>query len=164
MSPAFLICASIFLLTPLREGRRACRACREPREAHFYSRPCGRGDRKRDPASCLCLYISTHAPAGGATRDQFCTTKILKLISTHAPAGGATRPARLYPRRGPISTHAPAGGATVKACIDYTKEQFLLTPLREGRPERGTSWKPRSSFLLTPLREGRRGLRSMEQA
>ena len=32
-----------------------------------------------------------------------------------------------------ISTHAPAGGATVKACIDYTKEQFLLTPLREGR-------------------------------
>ena len=133
MSPAFLICASIFLLTPLREGRRACRACREPREAHFYSRPCGRGDRKRDPASCLCLYISTHAPAGGATRDQFCTTKILKLISTHAPAGGATRSA-------------------VKIC---RPSSFLLTPLREGRLAPRGYILVEARFLLTPLREGR---------
>ena len=35
----------LFLLTPLREGRRLrCRAGRSPRP-HFYSRPCGRGDR-----------------------------------------------------------------------------------------------------------------------
>ena len=65
MSPAFLICASIFLLTPLREGRRGRRSgiscsfaflltpLREGRRMQgtpqaelpdFYSRPCGRGD------------------------------------------------------------------------------------------------------------------------
>ena len=32
----------------------------------FYSRPCGRGDLKIDQAEQL-IYISTHAPAGGAT-------------------------------------------------------------------------------------------------
>ena len=33
---------------------------------------------------------------------------------------------------------------------------FLLTPLREGRPNWGLTAKPRWKFLLTPLREGRR--------
>ena len=36
-----------------------------------------------------------------------------------------------------ISTHAPAGGATVSRCPSMScKKQFLLTPLREGRPRR----------------------------
>ena len=58
-----------------------------------------------------------------------------EIISTHAPAGGATR--FDYPDGCVvlISTHAPAGGAT-----DFHREaqasppSFLLTPLREGRP------------------------------
>ena len=37
--------------------------------------------------------ISTHAPAGGATRAQSPDGRH-ELISTHAPAGGATRPGR----------------------------------------------------------------------
>ena len=40
----------------------------DPDDEYFYSRPCGRGDvygdRTGDGAAC----ISTHAPAGGATR------------------------------------------------------------------------------------------------
>ena len=36
----------------------------------------------------------------------------LTEISTHAPAGGATKYAALYQRGEIISTHAPAGGAT----------------------------------------------------
>ena len=56
----------IFLLTPLREGRqKPYRRC--PTRMYFYSRPCGRGDLE----GTIRLYdvlISTHAPAGGATR------------------------------------------------------------------------------------------------
>ena len=33
-----------------------------------------------------------------------------------------------------ISTHAPAGGATICGLIVADPHQFLLTPLREGRP------------------------------
>ena len=35
----------LFLLTPLREGRPAARRDHDRRVPHFYSRPCGRGDR-----------------------------------------------------------------------------------------------------------------------
>ena len=34
----------VFLLTPLREGRRVSATVTIPRPFHFYSRPCGRGD------------------------------------------------------------------------------------------------------------------------
>ena len=80
----------IFLLTPLREGRHSCRASSYRVCRNFYSRPCGRGDvcgfllRRSRPC------ISTHAPAGGATRFGRCKV-VAKIISTHAPAGGATR-------------------------------------------------------------------------
>ena len=101
-----------FLLTPLREGRPSSAPC-SARLRYFYSRPCGRGDLYQQ-AKIAREYISTHAPAGGATAE-------------HSDGG-----CKYY-----ISTHAPAGGATdcvsnlfVRHCI------FLLTPLREGRPHR----------------------------
>ena len=79
---------------------------------YFYSRPCGRGDGV-GKARQMDGRISTHAPAGGATRSirartgrtkQFLLTplregrlvnlyivrRLPQLISTHAPAGGAT--------------------------------------------------------------------------
>ena len=87
----------IFLLTPLREGRRS-RCLRTERRNHFYSRPCGRGDGavrsgRRGPRNFYSrpcgrgdsrgLHrpghrkgISTHAPAGGATRSQIITSAI----------------------------------------------------------------------------------------
>ena len=57
---------TIFLLTPLREGRPTIRAM----QTHAAT-------------------ISTHAPAGGATRKIDSVNQGL-CISTHAPAGGAT--------------------------------------------------------------------------
>ncbi len=36
---------------------------------HFYSRPCGRGDMWAAMAVAVTYFISTHAPAGGATRS-----------------------------------------------------------------------------------------------
>ena len=80
------------------------------------------------------IFISTHAPAGGATSasDRMGAKRIYfysrpcgrgdaeimgtfahDLISTHAPAGGATSAGHLAGGDGmSISTHAPAGGAT----------------------------------------------------
>ena len=56
----------IFLLTPLREGRqKPYRRC--PTRMYFYSRPCGRGDLRKQIGKSYFGFISTHAPAGGAT-------------------------------------------------------------------------------------------------
>ena len=108
----------LFLLTPLREGRRAGDHARLYRDIHFYSRPCGRGDSLRFIYAEIAGFISTHAPAGGATYVNDATPGIYSLISTHAPAGGATiaykQGFRLIP-------------------------EFLLTPLREGRRQFSTS-------------------------
>ena len=59
-------CHDLFLLTPLREGRRAA----------LY-------------AETGAYTISTHAPAGGATQRPR-KRRGRASISTHAPAGGAT--------------------------------------------------------------------------
>ena len=172
-------CRNLFLLTPLREGRRREQeAARQ--KIYFYSRPCGRGDR-----SCPCPFcsrcrflltplregrlqpeakyatsavISTHAPAGGAT-VIFLPVAAVISISTHAPAGGATRVFPKSEKSHYISTHAPAGGATMEARRAEKEGVFLLTPLREGRRERlPRRYASRRRFLLTPLREGRPGL------
>ena len=104
------------------------------------------------------IFISTHAPAGGATSasDRMGAKRIYfysrpcgrgdaeimgtfahDLISTHAPAGGATSAGHLAGGDGmSISTHAPAGGATFYTGYDsICIRRFLLTPLREGRHE-----------------------------
>ena len=100
----------LFLLTPLREGRRHTVASLSI-IINFYSRPCGRGDK---PIRYVFgdERISTHAPAGGATGLRGGVRIGLGRISTHAPAGGATREGRFDRVLLPISTHAPAGGAT----------------------------------------------------
>ena len=107
-----------FLLTPLREGRPGGRSS----SAHIRpflltplreGRPCDLLD-----GNAVKFAISTHAPAGGATVYQ------------QFPLADSR----------PISTHAPAGGAT--AGTDYAAPSlglFLLTPLREGRPDSDAS-------------------------
>ena len=144
----------LFLLTPLREGRRLA-----------------------DAAVSRKPHISTHAPAGGATEVKLRDANAY-TISTHAPAGGATDCRRIHPAhtlhfysrpcgRGDyggddeelvnvqISTHAPAGGATIYRDTYYRDPLFLLTPLREGRLDRLAAYEDIGLFLLTPLREGR---------
>ena len=104
---------SPFLLTPLREGRPG-------------------GDRK----------VQHH-----------------RQISTHAPAGGATRPVRGRRTRLRNFYSRPCGRGD---CDDHLylahNIVFLLTPLREGRPVTVSHSFRHSAFLLTPLREGRRSV------
>ena len=125
---------------------------REDRD--FYSRPCGRGDFKRDVATLVVGLISTHAPAGGATRCRyiglavprhfysrpcgrgdviFLPVAAVTSISTHAPAGGATSQAETYRRQIQISTHAPAGGATKSRMLSLpSASNFYSRPCGRG--------------------------------
>ena len=79
---------------------------------NFYSRPCGRGDFIPEFYYKI-VYISTHAPAGGATLPS---------------SSFRTSRANFYSR--------PCGRGDLYACvIASTRSIFLLTPLREGRPD-----------------------------
>ena len=148
--------AGVFLLTPLREGR------------HTAAAPV-------NPTSC----ISTHAPAGGATRGTSCPCLSLCNFYSRPCGRGDLRDFPVFHVGIAISTHAPAGGATKPYfLINLIFSLFLLTPLREGRPAAGRDRKKNGRdfysrpcgrgdlarpdntrrdlrFLLTPLREGR---------
>ena len=130
--------------------------------------------------------ISTHAPAGGATKAignafkhpiQFLLTPLregrpkpaaltlsLWVLFLLTPLREGRRCCRVASAGGGcISTHAPAGGATVDFnLIGDGLRLFLLTPLREGRPRTATWNTSTETFLLTPLREGRRALTKLE--
>ena len=121
-----------FLLTPLREGRRGLRIARKGL-SHFYSRPCGRGDAYARAAGRYDAHFYSR-PCGRGDITAANMAAILARISTHAPAGGATSPPMI--------------------CAAW-HSQFLLTPLREGRPECVMRLPACIVFLLTPLREGR---------
>ena len=101
---------------------------------NFYSRPCGRGDVVSYTYKIQSSYISTHAPAGGATssRNGRSSARTVFLLT-------------------PLREGRPWSASSVKK-----KSQFLLTPLREGRPSESAKTEDDAQFLLTPLREGRR--------
>ena len=146
--------------------------------------------------------ISTHAPAGGATPDQgyygLSGVFLLTPLREGRPrfAGLFVRAIDFYSRpcgrgdncgqrKGERTWHyfysRPCGrGDSVALKKDGVTVQFLLTPLREGRPHRqscpdqkrdfysrpcgrgdtGLHRPPQAgAFLLTPLREGRHGPR-----
>ena len=150
-------CRNLFLLTPLREGRRREQeAARQ--KIYFYSRPCGRGDMSCPCPFCSrCRFLLTPLREGRLQPEAKYATSA--VISTHAPAGGATVIFLPVAAVISISTHAPAGGATMEARRAEKEGVFLLTPLREGRRERlQRRYASRRRFLLTPLREGRPGL------
>ena len=102
----------VFLLTPLREGRRVEKE-KWTLNLSFLLTPLREGRRYGIQIDDLKVYISTHAPAGGATEIPGDLIPPETDISTHAPAGGATRDSGVTAQLvGNISTHAPAGGAT----------------------------------------------------
>ena len=79
--------------------------------AYFYSRPCGRGDQSPCCFRSKSIYFYSR-PCG---RGDSCASESSCSIL--------------------ISTHAPAGGATPRDLWEFTGlREFLLTPLREGRP------------------------------
>ena len=101
------------------------------RPAYFNSRPCGRGFYLLT-APCPALYISIHAPAGGASLYSFRmpSTRLFQLT----PLREGLR-SQMYHLINfcTISIHAPAGGASpCPVPVHILSRLFQFTPLREG--------------------------------
>ena len=146
-----------FLLTPLREGRPGT-SCTASRARDFYSRPCGRGDLRGGERLLPSLCISTHAPAGGATRRGVSSNDLLAnfysrpcgrgdavvILRRHIEEHFYSRPCGRGDETGRRGSGAfcdfysrPCGrGDIPTAPVRTTFPRFLLTPLREGRPKR----------------------------
>ena len=147
-----------FLLTPLREGRPAPATSARAGDRYFYSRPCGRGDSSA-AGSLQRSWRFLLTPLREGRQKQLPYLYKYTVISTHAPAGGATKHIKNDKRVWrDISTHAPAGGATKKADASGKPAMtFLLTPLREGRPRAANCRKPRKiNFYSRPCGRGDR--------
>ena len=121
-----------FLLTPLREGRPYLNGRHDVRE-QFLLTPLREGRPGRTRRNLYAARISTHAPAGGATRGH---------------GRRHIKHSHFYSR--PCGRGDGSGSAKQKA-----GDGFLLTPLREGRLYRRNRDIVDLKFLLTPLREGR---------
>ena len=123
--------------------------------ANFYSRPCGRGD-EADVCGRNAVIISTHAPAGGATRrvaieyrqwghfysrpcgrgDGSTTPEALDPYNFYSRPCGRGDRLHLRPerRRRTYFYSRPCGrGDVCQVSAASWPESFLLTPLREGR-------------------------------
>ena len=117
-----------------------------------------RGARHSSRASAMfCLYVSIHAPAGGATSALVLDFELRVDVSIHAPAGGATVVQSNATDYVTVSIHAPAGGATLLViCSSILRRRFYprarggrdLT-LRTGKyvPKRFLSTRPRGARL-----------------
>ena len=121
---------------------------------NFYSRPCGRGDLREESQNWKTTkFLLTPLREGRRSADQPWISH--RSISTHAPAGGATRVVHTPMLDDNISTHAPAGGATVyRFRSDVGCVAFLLTPLREGRHYRRTNQTAPKDFYSRPCGRG----------
>ena len=134
---AHRIMMNIFLLTPLREGRR-----------------------HTPPDIDNNVSISTHAPAGGATITMYGDIyEQQPFLLTPLREG---RPEARSPHHQTLYFYSrPCGrGDTTSFALPNILILFLLTPLREGRLSTITTVTAFTLFLLTPLREGRPEARS----
>ena len=141
----------LFLLTPLREGRRGWYAC-PVLHCHFYSRPCGRGDSltaKRWRGCCLFLLTPLRE---GRLVLFYGVRRVDDFYSRPCGRGDTI----CWPQTAQlnISTHAPAGGATSCSTGATKSGKFLLTPLREGRRHTEPESAGRDYFYSRPCGRG----------
>ena len=122
----------LFLLTPLREGR-LCLPRFPTAYCYFYSRPCGRGDGTgKEALTSEGNFYSRPCGRGDLPPLKRLTRSMLNFYSR--PCGRGDGDWTLSKAIWKISTHAPAGGATDVYSTAYpVHNEFLLTPLREGR-------------------------------
>ena len=143
---------------------------------HFYSRPCGRGDRyanleKRDREK----FLLTPLREGRLYLPFPCRRCFAAFLLTPLREGrqiirkyfGLPEQFLLTPLREgrldglcdlayvpSISTHAPAGGATSASSRSVMRRGFLLTPLREGRQTHTPHTATSGNFYSRPCGRG----------
>ena len=143
---------------------------------NFYSRSCGRGDllqlrlwlrvtvflltplREGRPLSLLSptpsVTISTHAPAGGATRRPGKGIPARQNFYSR-PCGRGDACLRYAVGIDKISTHAPAGGATaLQARIQYGWINFYSRPCGRGDASSFVSCIRLTNFYSRPCGRG----------
>ena len=116
----------------------------------------GRHDTYRRTAKYYC--ISIHAPARGATADEWCRYRQAGDFNPRPREGGD----RLLPVTGKAQNHfnprPREGGDLISARQPSSPEGFQSTPPRGGRRKRCRRCPKRAPFQSTPPRGGRRQL------
>ena len=136
------IAPTVFLLTPLREGRLATKRAYRAEKSQFLLTPLREGRQRQRHGQRRIQHISTHAPAGGATILRAMDSAITSFILTPLREG-RLRLRRIVVRKHVISTHAPAGGATaifhksvMRFCGKLPKDDTVLCLASFGFPRR----------------------------
>ena len=146
----------LFLLTPLREGRRCCRSLPRPTAYPFLLTPLREGRRDK-----------------WLQNDQ----RNIYFYSRPCGRGDIGRAGTWQRLRSFLLTPLREGRLITSLILRYLQKEFLLTPLREGRLNRNARYtvtatisthapaggattvtlknQATGKFLLTPLREGR---------
>ena len=129
-----------------------------------------------DPTKRAELQVSIHAPARGATRQDFSAASLSRCfnpraregrdsrnpsitlqsdVSIHAPARGATLTPYNAHCKENVSIHAPARGAT-RSCRAAVPGSGCFNPrAREGRDHVGAAWLTHLTGFNPRAREGR---------
>ena len=124
----------IFQLTPPRGGATVKSSSSRPSSKNFNSRPRVGGDGLLQTAASAALYFNSRPRVGG--RLSVGTLPLTPaFISTHAPAWGATRGAASFCALQGISTHAPAWGGDPPHCgaVRRVRHYFNSRPRVGGR-------------------------------
>ena len=123
-----------FYSRPCGRGDRSTAIIRS-RCTYFYSRPCGRGDAQTAGVSAVSTYFYSR-PCGRGDAGQSWRNLYATRISTHAPAGGATKSRMLSLPSASNFYSRPCGrGDQLFWRLQIVLHRFLLTPLREGRQD-----------------------------
>ena len=166
----------LFQFTPLREGRRKCRAVpaadgnfnSRPSArgdavalniavptSDFNSRPSARGDYRRINPYIDTMHFNSRPSARGDDVGEWVFT--IKHISIHAPPRGATVPKTYQFHKKAISIHAPPRGATDGGVARRNRRVISIhAPPRGATGVKSISVWGFCPFQFTPLREGRR--------
>ena len=143
-----------FYSRPCGRGDRSSTSRPQHMTLNFYSRPCGRGDSRTDTAlSVSCSFLLTPLREG---RHQEALNQCFRfIISTHAPAGGATtNSGPSSPTRANFYSRPCGRGDIASGRKQRSRKPFLLTPLREGRLSTGTRCRECFYFYSRPCGRG----------
>ena len=148
-----------FLLTPLREGRLGRAAKPGYGVQDFYSRPCGRGDcDMADDVQIAHDFYSRPCGRGDHSRFAYFSAVIPFLLTPLRE--GRPRPAEAHEGRNNFYSR-PCGRGDLRrlACEDCWL-YFYSRPCGRGDGIKTVDYSSGHVFLLTPLREGRPNCRT----
>ena len=128
------------------------RSALPPFRMDFYSRPCGRGDGARKGCGNVCFYFYSR-PCGRGDKIYRLPMRH-RIISTHAPAGGATKYTGSRCVTASFLLTPLREGRLGRRCGSGGDVGFLLTPLREGRRAKPCKSGQRKHFYSRPCGRG----------